>query len=497
MVQLTQGFDDLQAGLGDVLALNKPGSREPHVLVVLPSFSLGESLLCHYADRIPSLEHRFLVACLMLCRIESCEMVFVSCEAPTAEVIDYYLSLVPPASRAGVRSRLRSVVVDDLSPRAVAAKLLDRPEVLDRLRESFAGRPALIEPWNVTADEVAVAERLGIPVNGTAPELWPLGYKSAGRRLFREAGVPTPFGREDVRSDEEAVEALAAVREARPGAPGAVIKHDNSGAGDGNVVIDFRDLPDGEAGVDALRESVRALPEWYRDDLRLGGVVEERIAGARFTSPSVQVDILPGGTVEVLATHEQVLGGETGQVYTGCRFPADPAYAADLARHGRAVGERLAAAGVLGRLSVDFAAADDGTGSWALSALEVNLRKGGTTPPYAVLRNLVPGGYEEDPGHWRADDGSDRAYWSTDNLVDERWTSLSPSQVIGAVTGAGIGFDATTGTGVVLHMLSGLHIDGRFGLTAIGHTPDEADALHEAARSAVESATGVVAVAPG
>ena len=34
----------------------------------------------------------------------------------------------------------------------------------------------------------------------------------------------------------------------------------------------------------------------------------------------------------MLATHEQVIGGDNGQVYTGCRFPADPAYAAALAR---------------------------------------------------------------------------------------------------------------------------------------------------------------------
>ena len=79
----------------------------------------------------------------------------------------------------------------------------------------------------------------------------------------------------------------------------------------------------------------------------------------------------------------------------GCRFPADPAYAAELARHGRAVGERLAALGVLGRASIDFAAARDARGAWHLHALEVNLRKGGTTHPYAALRNLAPGHYDE------------------------------------------------------------------------------------------------------
>jgi hypothetical protein len=468
----------LQARLGPVLAANQPGGGE-HVLIALPSFSVGGSLLDHYAARIPALEHRYLNAHLLLHRIESCELVFVSCEAPTPEVIDYYTSLVPEPVRDSVRSRFRTVIVDDRSHRSVAAKLLDQPEVLDELRASFRGRPAFIEPWNVTDHEIGVALHLGAPINGTTPELWPLGFKSAGRKLFRAAGVPTPYGREDVRSIDDVLVAIAAVRAHSPGAPGVVIKLDDSGAGDGNMVID---LPEATGQLDAL-------PEWYVDELRDGGVVEERIAGELFTSPSVQVEIAPGGEVAVLATHEQIIGGDNGQVYTGCAFPADPAYAADLARHGAAVGEALARLGVLGRLSVDFAAAaaGDGTRTWHLYALEINLRKGGTTHPYAALRNLVPGHYDRDRGQWCAADGSARAYRSTDNLVHESWIGLPPAAVIGAVADAGLQFDRSTGTGVVLHMLSGLAIDGRFGLTAVATTPEEAETMQDQTRTAVES----------
>jgi hypothetical protein len=45
-------------------------------------------------------------------------------------------------------------VVPDETPRSVAAKLLDQPDLLEALRTSFAGRPVFIEPWNVTKDEV-------------------------------------------------------------------------------------------------------------------------------------------------------------------------------------------------------------------------------------------------------------------------------------------------------------------------------------------------------
>ncbi len=107
----------------------------------------------------------------------------------------------------------------------------------------------------------------------------------------------------------------------------------------------------------------------------------------------------------VLATHEQMLGAPEGQVYVGCRFPASPDYAARLGRYGHAVGEALARRGALGRFSVDFMCAQAGNGSWDVFALEINLRKGGTTHPYAALRNLAPGHYDIDSGQWVTLDG--------------------------------------------------------------------------------------------
>ncbi|MGH3645736.1 MAG: peptide ligase PGM1-related protein, partial [Micromonosporaceae bacterium] len=127
-------------------------------------------------------------------------------------------------------------------------------------------------------------------------------------------------------------------------------------------------------------------------------------------------------------------------------------------------------------------------GWWRVHALEINLRKGGTTHPYAVLRNLVPGRYDAGSGQWCAADGSSRAYYSTDNLVDGAWLGLAPAAAIGAVDDAGLRFDPRTGAGVVLHMLSCLAVDGRCGLTAIGHTPQQAAELYTATREALDAA---------
>jgi hypothetical protein len=71
-------LDVLQRRLGAALAANGPGSGREHVLIALPSVSVGGSLLSHDAERIPSLEHRSLLYQLVLRRIEHCQLVFVA-----------------------------------------------------------------------------------------------------------------------------------------------------------------------------------------------------------------------------------------------------------------------------------------------------------------------------------------------------------------------------------------------------------------------------------
>lgn len=478
-------FDAVQTHLPTALAANRPGSGVDHVLIAMPSYSVGESLLSHYADRIPSLEHRYLLGSLLVGRLETCEVVFVTCESPGREVLAYYASLLPEDRRETSWARVRMLTVPDASARPVAAKLLDHPDLLDELRRSIGTRPALIEAWNVSDAEVAVACRLRVPINGSSPALRGIAFKSEGRRILQEAGVPVPFGCEDVRDLDSVVEAIATIRNARPGVSAVVIKLDDSGAGDGNIVVNLL-APD--AYGDALRRRLLGMPDWYLTDLRKGAVVEELVTGEWCASPSAQIDIEPSGRTVVLATHEQVLGGDNGQVYTGCRFPADSAYAGEIATHAASVGELLARRGAVGRVSVDFIVAREATGRWSVRALEVNLRKGGTTHPYTALRCLVPGRYDSERGIWIAADGSNRAYVSTDNAVDPNWRSLQTGVVIDAVGGAGVRFNAATGTGVVLHMLSGLRIDGRFGLTAIGRSAEHAHDLYERALAAVAAA---------
>src|SRR5512141_2671 len=157
-------LEELQTRLGRVWSMNQPGRTEEHVVVELPSFSLAPSMMAHYSTRLVALEHRYLVGMLQLADIPRCELVFVTSAHPGETVLDYYSGAFLPAQlRHSVRSRMHVVVVPRTEPLPVAVALLQRPEALERITAIVAGRPAMIEPWNVTPAEVAVAERLGLP----------------------------------------------------------------------------------------------------------------------------------------------------------------------------------------------------------------------------------------------------------------------------------------------------------------------------------------------
>lgn len=450
-----------------------PGSGIPHVLVALPSFALDRTVYDHYGDRVPPLENRYLYA-LLRADEPGTEVVYVSSLAVPEVILDGYLSLLVPGARRRVLERSRLVSLDDPSWRPLAEKVLDRGDVIDELRSRVRDRPALLEPWNVGPAEEELSVALGIPANGTGTSHGHLGSKSNGRRVLREAGVDVPEGAEDVTSPSDVVAAIRRLVRIRPSVREVVVKLDDSVAGDGNVRVPVSTV----SGLEEPRATgavVQLLPPWYLDTLRHGGVVEELIEGDEVRSPSVQGAIAPRGAVTVLGTHEQRLGGANGQVFEGATFPADPEYAPRLGRHVHEVGVRLAASGAVGRFGVDFVAARRAPGAdWDLYGLEINLRRGGTTHTLGLLNLLRGGRYEADRG-WYVDAGGHQAcYGATDNLVHASWVGRSPAEVRQRVADAALGYDRTTGAGVVLHLLDCLKVDGRMGYTAIAADPEAA-----------------------
>jgi len=195
----------------------------------------------------------------------------------------------------------------------------------------------------------------------------------------------------------------------------------------------------------------------------------------------VQLRVVPSGEVELLSTHDQLLGGPSGQSYLGCRFPADTGYSAAICADAAKIGARLSTEGVLGRFALDFVVVKDRSGVWTPYAIEINLRKGGTTHPFLTLQFLTDGRYDAGTGLFTTPAGRAKYLVATDHLESPLLRALSIDELFDVVARHGLHFDQSRQVGVVFHMISCLTEHGRVGLTAVGDTPADADALYQRA----------------
>jgi hypothetical protein len=494
-------FEELQARLRahwPAVTLRSIGDVERTMIVV---HSLSLQVPEQLYPVFPAYEERFLCLVFSLLRGPRSKVIYVTSQPVLPRLIDYFFGLVPTLDTPEARRRLALVTVVDGRNRPLTEKVLARPGVIERIRGLIARSelPVLV-PFNTSELELELALKLGVPVYGTHPSLSWAGTKQGSRRLFAEEGVPHPVGL-DAGSLADLVPAIQEIQGRRPGVRQVIVKLDDSVSGLGNAIVDV----EGAETAAELRRRLAALEledsEITRDDYlasfdREGGIVEERIEGESFRSPSVQLRLSPEGEAEVLSTHDQVLGGPHGQTYFGCRFPADEGYAATIAREAVKVGRRLAREGGLGRAAVDFVAVRDSTGSWQPYAVEINLRCGGTTHPFFALQSLTDGVYDVDEGRFRSPGGDQKFYVATDHLDNPAYSSLTPDDLLDLVEQHHLGWDEERQTGVALHMVSALAVAGRIGLTAIGDSHAETNRLYARVKQMLDEACGV-APAPG
>ena len=330
------------------------------------------------------------------------------------------------------------------------------------------------------------------------------------------------MGHENLGSKEELIEAIAQMRVRKPSIKQVLVKLNEGVSGEGNAIIDLTGLPPvvptgrddaGHKEVSTqpgltipattskeralLEERLRAMQfeskgvtyESYMKTLQeRKGVVEERIMGEEFRSPSVQLRITPLGKVELLSTHDQLLGGPSGQSYLGCVFPADKGYAPLITREAAKVGRRLAQEGVIGRFALDFVVVRS-NGKWEPYAIEINLRKGGTTHPFLTLQFLTDGTYDPDTGIFTAPNGQQKFFVASDHVESPAYRTLTPDDLFDIVVRHNLHFGQTRQTGVVFHMMSALGELGRTGLTAVGNSRDDAKALYDRAVAVLDQET--------
>ena len=491
--QAAAQFNQLQQKLVSLWRLIESFNQEEQTIVVVPSMSVDMSAT---GSAVQGYEERFLFLLLLLAQPRA-RMIYVTSQAIHPSVIEYYLDLLSGVIPSHAIRRLTLLSPYDDSNRPLSLKLLERPRLLERIEAGILNKDrAHLVCYNTTFLERNLALRLGVPLYGADPLHLPFGTKTGCRQLFVRAGINHPLGFDNLNSIDDVVAALVQMRAQRPSMTEAIVKLNEGVSGEGNATVDLSALSNNDTA--AVRERVRAMCfeqgkvqfEQYATKLRArGGVVEERvgIAAEEVRSPSVQLRITPLGKVELLSTHDQMLGGPTGQTYLSCIFPADPAYAVAITHDAEKVGELLRDAGVIGRFAIDFVVVRrHATTSWETYAIEINLRKGGTTHPFLTLQFLTGGVYDPESATFIAPNGKKKFLVASDHVESAKYKGFTPDDLFDLVVRRGLHFGQVRQTGVVFHMLSALGSGGRLGLTAVGNSPEEAQSIFNQAKCVLD-----------
>ncbi|NDJ19975.1 peptide ligase PGM1-related protein [Myxacorys almedinensis] len=501
---ISERFQQFQAQLRDRWSNVEDFEMCDADIVVVPSISVDQRELLkiegffHYEER--------LLFSLIRLRNPRTRLVFVTSQPLHPSIIDYYLQLLPGIPFSHARDRLLLLSAYDSSLKTLSQKILDRPRLLERIRQAVNPNRAYMICYNSTAMERDLSVQLGIPLYALDPDLLMWGTKSGSRQIFAEAGVPHPDGSPLMWTEKDLAVAIAQLWERQPELQRVVVKLNEGFSGEGNALFDLRPLRAYQPGAASHAERVTKIYDrfsalefeskaetWENYGNRiseLGAIAEAFVEGENKLSPSVQGRITPDGEVEILSTHDQILGGPSKQIYLGCRFPADDAYRLTIQDLSLKVGRCLAEKGALERFGVDFiAVVQPNTGEWEFHAIEINLRKGGTTHPFMTLKFLTNGRYDLSSGAFYSQQGRAKYYMATDNLQKPQYQGLLPNDLMDIIAHHQLHFDTSTETGTVFHLMGCLSEFGKLGLTSIGNSPQQAEDIYRRVVKAIDDET--------
>ena len=484
-------FRQLQASLREFWQTVEDFDRSDGDILVIPSLSLDRRELLKI-DGVHHYEERLLFSLIRLQNPRT-RLIYVTSQPLHPSVIDYYLQLLPGIPFSHARDRLLLLSTYDSSNKPLTQKILERPRLMARLRQALRPGKSFMICYNSSDWERDLSVEIGVPLYACDPSLQTWGTKSGSRQIFAESGIPYPDGtNESLWNVEELVAAIGELWERKPQLKRLVVKLNEGISGEANALFDLRPIqnlssPEKPAAIRQQLAQMRFQAKsenWENFSGRIpeiGAIVEEFVEGEEKRSPSVQGRITPNGEVEILSTHDQILGGPDGQIYLGCRFPADIAYRLRIQDLGLKVGRILAAKGSLERFGVDFIAVrhsgSDGD-TWDIQAIEINLRKGGTTHPFMTLKLLTNGRYDLSTGLFYSQQGREKYYTATDNLQKERYKGLLPNDLMDIIATHRLHFDSGTETGTVFHLMGCLSEFGKLGVTSIGDSPQQAQEIY-------------------
>ena len=245
---------------------------------------------------------------------------------------------------------------------------------------------------------------------GADPRLAELGTKSGCRKLFAEVGIPHPLG------GRESPQHRGLLR--RDHAHAQATTHDARGdrqtrrgglrgrQRDSSICAGCRQP--GDAGeraavldrVGRVTARIADVPrEIYLAKLAEGGIVEERIVGAGVPQPERPVAYHPGRRGRTPLHPRSAAWRPQRTELSGLHVPCRSRHTREtISQYAATAAEHLVALKVIGPIRVRLRrgrAADGGT--WSAYAIELNLRKGGTTHPFLTLQFLTDGRYDPEP----------------------------------------------------------------------------------------------------
>lgn len=491
-----ENFNNLQDKLREYWQGKDLFEQDGYDILVVPSFSIDQRVgqkvsgFLHYEER--------LLFSLIRLRNPKTRLIYVTGQPLSPIIVEYYLQLLPGIPFSHARDRLLLLTTYDNSFKPLTQKILERPRLVERIRRALRPDKSYMVCFNATNLEQELSLKLAVPLFAASPQLIYWGSKSGGREIFDECLIPHPDGSHLVNNVDDLVLELHELWRRNPHLKRIVVKLNQGFSGEGNAVLDLENIKNNISHLldeipnqTVIKNSLKNLSFQSKDETwdnfssripELGAIVEAFIEGKEKRSPSVQGYITPDRNVTIVSTHDQILGGPDGQIYLGCRFPADEEYRHILQDLGLKIGQALAKKGAMERYSVDFLAvrnASEQGEKWDIQAIEINLRKGGTTHPFMTLKLLTNGSYEQSTGLFYTQANQGKYYIASDNLQKEQYCGLLPDDLMDIVAKHRLHFDTSNKTGTVFHLMGALSEFGKLGLTCIGNSLEEAEEIYQ------------------
>ncbi len=126
-------FDRLKPRLNEVWDVISAQEDLPATSIVVPSFTLDQEELTKL-DGAAFYEERLLFLLIRL-RNPRAHVTYVTSQPVHPLILDYYLHLLAGVPASHARARLTMLCAYDSSPRPLTQKILERPRLIERIRE--------------------------------------------------------------------------------------------------------------------------------------------------------------------------------------------------------------------------------------------------------------------------------------------------------------------------------------------------------------------------